>query len=244
MSLIEQPLVDLDQEIRGPIGDIDWTQFANCKGKTKLFFAPKAERPQARERREVRQGGAAVAHVQRVDGDARGFDGGGERTAPGHGPRAFQPEVDIPSGGGFQGPGADAVRRRDPASAAGAGGAGIQRHAHGADMAGEIELAGRIRAGLIEQWARDLLIDTGVGERLKRLARDVQVLVVTHSPQVAAMADRHWLIRKTTTRTTASTDVVPLDSKGRREEIARMLSGAEVTAEARAAADKLLATAG
>jgi DNA repair protein RecN (Recombination protein N) len=83
-----------------------------------------------------------------------------------------------------------------------------------------------------------------VGERLKRLAKDVQVLVVTHSPQVAAVADRHWLIRKTTTRTTASTDVVPLDSKGRREEIARMLSGAEVTAEARAAADKLLATAG
>ena len=82
-----------------------------------------------------------------------------------------------------------------------------------------------------------------VGERLKRLAKDVQVLVVTHSPQVAAVADRHWLIRKTTTRTTASTDVVPLDSKGRREEIARMLSGAEVTAEARAAADKLLATA-
>ncbi len=83
-----------------------------------------------------------------------------------------------------------------------------------------------------------------VGERLKRLAKDVQVLVVTHSPQVAAIADRHWLIRKTTTRTTASTDVLPLDSKGRREEIARMLSGAEVTAEARAAADKLLATAG
>ena len=83
-----------------------------------------------------------------------------------------------------------------------------------------------------------------VGERLKRLAKDVQVLVVTHSPQVAAVADRHWLIRKTTTRTAASTDVLPLDDKGRREEIARMLSGAEVTAEARAAADKLLATAG
>lgn len=83
-----------------------------------------------------------------------------------------------------------------------------------------------------------------VGERLKRLAKDVQVLVVTHSPQVAAIADRHWLIRKTTTRNAASTDVLSLDSKGRREEIARMLSGAEVTAEARAAADKLLATAG
>jgi DNA repair protein RecN (Recombination protein N) len=83
-----------------------------------------------------------------------------------------------------------------------------------------------------------------VGERLKRLSQDVQVLVVTHSPQVAAIADRHWLIRKTTTRTNASTDVLSLDAKGRREEIARMLSGAEVTAEARAAADRLLATAG
>ncbi len=83
-----------------------------------------------------------------------------------------------------------------------------------------------------------------VGERLKRLAKDVQVLVVTHSPQVAAVADRHWLIRKTTTRNAASTDVLPLDAEGRREEIARMLSGAEVTAEARAAADRLLTTAG
>jgi len=83
-----------------------------------------------------------------------------------------------------------------------------------------------------------------VGERLKRLAKDVQVLVVTHSPQVAAIADRHWLIRKTTTRTSASTDVLALDARGRREEIARMLSGAEVTAEARAAADRLLAVAG
>jgi WhiB family redox-sensing transcriptional regulator len=40
--------------VRGPIGDIDWTQFANCKGKTRLFFAPKAERPQARARREAK----------------------------------------------------------------------------------------------------------------------------------------------------------------------------------------------
>jgi DNA repair protein RecN (Recombination protein N) len=83
-----------------------------------------------------------------------------------------------------------------------------------------------------------------VGERLKRLAKDVQVLVVTHSPQVAAVADQHWLIRKTTTKSAASTDVLALDAKGRREEIARMLSGAQVTAEARAAADRLLAAAG
>ncbi len=39
---------------RGPIGDIDWTQFANCKGKTHLYFAPNAERPQARARREAK----------------------------------------------------------------------------------------------------------------------------------------------------------------------------------------------
>ena len=71
-----------------------------------------------------------------------------------------------------------------------------------------------------------------------------QLLVRTTGTQVAAVADRQWLIRKTTTRNAASTDVLALDAKGRREEIARMLSGAEVTAEARAAADKLLATAG
>jgi DNA repair protein RecN (Recombination protein N) len=80
-----------------------------------------------------------------------------------------------------------------------------------------------------------------VGERLRRLARGLQVLVVTHSPQVAALADQHWLIRKTTSRTRASTEVVALDAAGRREELARMLAGAEVTAEARAAADRLMA---
>jgi DNA repair protein RecN (Recombination protein N) len=79
-----------------------------------------------------------------------------------------------------------------------------------------------------------------VGERLRRLAREVQVLVITHSPQVAALADRHFLIRKTATRSAATTEVVELDAPGRREEIARMISGAEVTAEARAAADRLL----
>jgi DNA repair protein RecN (Recombination protein N) len=80
-----------------------------------------------------------------------------------------------------------------------------------------------------------------VGERLRRLARDLQVLVVTHSPQVAALADQHWLIRKTSSRTKAATEVVSLDAAGRREELARMLAGAEVTAEARAAADRLMA---
>ncbi|MDF1722493.1 MAG: DNA repair protein RecN [Minwuia sp.] len=78
-----------------------------------------------------------------------------------------------------------------------------------------------------------------VGERLARLAETFQVLVVTHSPQVAARADRQWLIAKQVGET-AITRVDPLDGDARREEIARMLSGAEVTAEARAAADRLL----
>ena len=82
-----------------------------------------------------------------------------------------------------------------------------------------------------------------VGERLARLAKDAQVLVVTHSPQVAARADAHWRIEKSQTRTKTTTTVTPLDADARIEEIARMLSGAEVTDEARAAARKLLGAA-
>jgi DNA repair protein RecN (Recombination protein N) len=99
-------------------------------------------------------------------------------------------------------------------------------------------------------------IDTGaggavadaIGRRLERLSRSVQVLSVTHAPQVAARAEGHFLIRK---------DLAPGDSgermataigriagEERREEIARMLSGATITAEARAAAEKLIASAG
>ena len=80
-----------------------------------------------------------------------------------------------------------------------------------------------------------------VGERLARLARDAQVLVVTHSPQVAARGDRHWQIAKTDSAAGVTTDVTPLDPAARREEIARMLSGAEVTEAARTAADSLMA---
>ncbi len=80
-----------------------------------------------------------------------------------------------------------------------------------------------------------------VGERLARLGLRLQVLVVTHSPQVAARGDQHWRVAKQgTTRKTATT-VEELASAERREEIARMLAGATVTDEARAAADKLLA---
>jgi len=80
-----------------------------------------------------------------------------------------------------------------------------------------------------------------VGERLKRLGQQVQVLVVTHSPQVAARADHHWRVQKADRSGAVVTDVVPLTAEDRREEIARMLSGAKITAEARAAADSLLA---
>ena len=79
-----------------------------------------------------------------------------------------------------------------------------------------------------------------VGERLARLAQDAQVLVVTHSPQVAARADRQWRIEKTQTKSSTLTSVTPLSPEERIEEIARMLSGAEITDEARAAARRLL----
>ena len=82
-----------------------------------------------------------------------------------------------------------------------------------------------------------------VGERLKRLSDHLQLLVITHSPQVAALADHHWKVNKVTFRNNAITDVTVLAKKERREEIARMLSGATITDEARAAADKLLAEA-
>ncbi|MEZ5921365.1 MAG: DNA repair protein RecN [Parvularculaceae bacterium] len=79
-----------------------------------------------------------------------------------------------------------------------------------------------------------------VGERLARLARDAQVLVVTHSPQVAARAKVHWRVEKRQSTTDTKTSVTALGDNDRVEEIARMLSGAVVTDEARAAARKLL----
>ncbi len=80
-----------------------------------------------------------------------------------------------------------------------------------------------------------------VGERLARLGARLQVLVVTHSPQVAARGDQHWRVVKQGDTKSAATTVEELAAPGRREEIARMLAGATVTDEARAAADRLLA---
>ncbi|HTI66367.1 MAG TPA: DNA repair protein RecN [Caulobacteraceae bacterium] len=78
-----------------------------------------------------------------------------------------------------------------------------------------------------------------VGLRLRRLARTGQVLVVTHSPQVAARADTHWRVSKTGGEQVA-TRVEALDAAAREEEIARMLAGAVVTDAARAAARALM----
>src|SRR5690606_9124764 len=96
-------------------------------------------------------------------------------------------------------------------------------------------------------------IDTGVGgavsdaigARLARLAEKVQVLTVTHAPQVAARADNHFMVAKEAMKggKRVTTKIVPLDEPRRREEVARMLSGADVTDEARKAADRLIAGA-
>jgi DNA repair protein RecN (Recombination protein N) len=96
-------------------------------------------------------------------------------------------------------------------------------------------------------------IDTGVGGavadaigvRLAKLASGVQVLAVTHAPQVAARADRHYLISKDALEKgkRVATRVAELPASSRREEIARMLAGAEITNEARAAAERLIKAA-
>lgn len=79
-----------------------------------------------------------------------------------------------------------------------------------------------------------------VGERLARLAKDVQVLVVTHSPQVAASGNHHYKVEKNTQQNVTTTQVRELNGIERQEEIARMLAGETVTQEARAAAKVLL----
>ncbi len=86
-------------------------------------------------------------------------------------------------------------------------------------------------------------VASAVGERLHRLAQGGQVLVVTHSPQVAARGARHLLIEKSHDGLVTRTGVQALDTTRRREEIARMLSGAQVTDEARAQAERLLEAA-
>ncbi|MEA3080183.1 MAG: repair protein RecN, partial [Sphingomonadales bacterium] len=86
-------------------------------------------------------------------------------------------------------------------------------------------------------------VASAIGERLARLAETSQVLVVTHSPQVAARASHHYRIEKSHGPEGTRTTVRKLSAEERREEIARMLSGASITEEARAQAAKLLEAA-
>ncbi|HSM53191.1 MAG TPA: DNA repair protein RecN, partial [Erythrobacter sp.] len=71
-------------------------------------------------------------------------------------------------------------------------------------------------------------VASAIGDRLSRLSKGAQLLVVTHSPQVASKGDAHMLINKSLSGTVSRTDVSALDDEGRRQEIARMLSGADV----------------
>lgn len=83
-------------------------------------------------------------------------------------------------------------------------------------------------------------VASAIGDRLARLAQSAQVLVVTHSPQVAARGHSQWRIEKASAAGITRTSLVLLESDQRQEEIARMLSGADVTPEARAQALRLL----
>jgi len=107
-----------------------------------------------------------------------------------------------------------------------------------------MELAHRIdsRFESIDHWTCRSICDA-VGERLQRLGSRLQVLVVTHSPQVAARGAHHWRVAKKQGQRETVTSVEELDADTRQEEIARMLSGSTITAEARAAAASLIAGA-
>ena len=79
-----------------------------------------------------------------------------------------------------------------------------------------------------------------VGQRLSEIAKSSQVLVVTHSPQVAAKGDHHWQVLKTVIDNVTVSNVIELNPNARINEIARMLSGDKITPEAKAAAKALL----
>ncbi len=157
----------------------------------------------------------------------------------------FATQIDVFPQSQWNSTGMDDIRflvSTNPGSAPGA----LNKIASGGEMARfmlalKVVLAEQAPAGGVYVFDE---IDTGiggatasaVGERLARLSGQHQVLVVTHSPQVAARANHHWVVSKAK----ANTNVIPLESAARQEEIARMLSGASITPEARAAAGKLL----
>lgn len=87
-------------------------------------------------------------------------------------------------------------------------------------------------------------VASAIGERLSRLGKHLQLLTITHSPQVAAYADFHWRVFKANQGQKTTTQVVQLTDAEREEEMARMLAGESVTEEAKAAARALKAAAG
>ena len=145
--------------------------------------------------------------------------------------------------------GADSVRfliATNPGDAPGA----LDRIASGGELA-RLMLALRVALATTSRIATLIFdeVDAGiggataaaVGERLARIATDTQVLVVTHSPQVAARAASHFAVSKAVAKGRAATRVTRLDDPARREEIARMLAGETVTDAAREAAISLIA---
>jgi DNA repair protein RecN (Recombination protein N) len=113
-------------------------------------------------------------------------------------------------------------------------------------LALKVALAGRgdVRTMIFDEVDRGVGGPTAaaVGKRLAKLANGGQVIVVTHSPQVAALGAQHWRIQKAQKQNDTVTDVAVLSHEARREELARMLSGEAITPAARAAADSLLQT--
>jgi DNA repair protein RecN (Recombination protein N) len=85
-------------------------------------------------------------------------------------------------------------------------------------------------------------VSEAVGVKLKKLSETNQVLCVTHQPQIARFADSHLLVRKEAVAGRTEISMEKLDRRGRVEEIARMLTGAEITESARRHARELLKT--
>jgi DNA repair protein RecN (Recombination protein N) len=156
-----------------------------------------------------------------------------------------------PVGEGRRGPSGVETVRFEIATNAGAGFGPLDSIASGGELA-RFALAMKAALASREGQRQPVMIfdevDQGVGgavaeavgQRLKRLAEGAQVLVVTHSPQVAARGHAHWKVRKADHDGQTVTSVADLTEAERREEIARMLAGAVITDEARAAARALI----
>ena len=160
----------------------------------------------------------------------------------------FETRIESLAEDGWNAHGAERVRF-EVATNPGAEPGPIERIASGGELS-RLMLALKVvltRAGAVPTLVFDE-VDSGiggaaaaaVGERLARPGKSFQVLVVTHSPQVAARADHHFRVVKKGNDGQAVTRVEALNADGRREEVARMLAGAKITDAARAAADSLI----